>query len=77
MWQILKSPQETIVRGKDPKGTSVKEVKAETIALQKQLASLKPKNNIPEFEHLRLMFDLRVQYLTFKEIENQIRIQSV
>ena len=71
MWQILKSPQETIVRGKDPKGTSVKEVKAETIALQKQLASLKPKNNIPEFEHLRLMFDLRVQYLTFKEIENR------
>lgn len=71
MWQILKSPQETIVRGKDPKGTSVKEVKAEAIALQKQLASLKPKNNIPEFEHLRLMFDLRVQYLTFKEIENR------
>ena len=71
LWHLLKTPQETIVRGKDAKGRPVAEVKAEAIVLQKQFASLQPKQNTKEFEHLRLMQDIRVHYLTFEEIENR------
>lgn len=71
MWQVLKAPQETVVKGKDAKGRSVAELKAGAIALQKQLSTLRPEKNQAEFEHLRLMMDIRVHYLSFKEIETR------
>lgn len=71
LWEILKAPQETISKGKDSKGKPIKDVKAEAITVQKQLSSLHPEKNITEFEHLRLMFDIRIQYLAFKEIESR------
>lgn len=71
LWHILKAPQEPIVKGKDAKGISVTSIKAAAIALQRQLSTLQPKNNKDEFEHLRLMVDMRVQHLSFKEIESQ------
>lgn len=71
LWQALKTPQETVTRGKDPKGKPVQEMKTDAIAVQRQLSALQPKKNNTEFEHLRLMNDIRVQYLSFKEIENR------
>ncbi len=72
MWQILKKSAGNDRQRKRPERYIRERGKSRNHRpTKKQLASLKPKNNIPEFEHLRLMFDLRVQYLTFKEIENR------
>lgn len=69
LWQILAKPQDHINRGKDDKGTSVFDLRNQAIELQKQMKTLQAKANKPEFEHLRLMFDIRVEYLKFKELE--------
>lgn len=69
-WDILTTPQEVVVKGKDSKDKSVKDILNETKNLQSELYGLYPKNNIKEFEHYKLMFDIRVQYLMFKEIES-------
>lgn len=69
LWQILKTPQELIKYGEDSKNREVTDIKVEAINLQKEMSSLTPKKNKMEFEHLRLMLDIRVQYLSFKEIE--------
>ncbi len=71
LWEILTAPQEVIVRGEDLNKKGVTEILAETKTLRDKLYTLKPKNNIKEFEHFKLMFDIRVQYLMFKEIENE------
>jgi len=69
VWQILTSPQEDIKNGKDNEGKSVSEIKKQALNLQNQMSTLKAKSNTKEFEHLRLMIDIRVEYLKFKEIE--------
>ena len=69
LWKILSTPQNEIVKGKDPNNKPVSELKKETLLLQKQMLSLHPKNNKKEFDHLQLMIDIRVQYLSFKELE--------
>ena len=74
LWQILKTPQEIIKGKKEKTASEVTQMKEGAIALQKQMSTLKPKTNQKEFEHLRLMLDIRVQYLDFKEIE--MRYQS-
>lgn len=69
LWQLLKSPQEVVRYGKEANGKSVKEVKEDAIMLRKQMATLTPKYNQTEFEHFRLMLDIRILYLSFKELE--------
>ncbi len=72
LWKILNHPQETIRNGKESKSNrTISEVKEEFITLQKQLSSLKPIRNQKEFDHFRLMFDIRIEYLSFKEIESK------
>lgn len=46
LWQALKAPQETVIRGKDPKGKSIQEMKTDAIAVQRQLSALQPKKTI-------------------------------
>jgi hypothetical protein len=69
LFQILSAPQRTVRYGKDSEGNSVSDILSETKALQNKLYAMAPKSNQKEFEHFRLMFDLRVQYLQYKEIE--------
>ena len=40
------------------------------------MSTLLPKKNIKEFEHLRLMLDLRVEYLKFKTVETKFQSNS-
>lgn len=67
--QLLKSPQETVRYGKDANGRHVKLLKEDAILLRKQMTTLIPKRNQTEFDHFCLMLDIRIQYLSFKEIE--------
>ncbi len=69
LWELLKAPQEVIRYGKDTNGKDILDVTAACISLQKKMNSLHPKKNQNEFEHFRLMLDIRVQYLSFKELE--------
>lgn len=71
LWEILTAPQEVIVRGEDLNKKGVSEILADTRKIQSKLYSLKPKTNLKEFDHFKLMFDIRVQYLMFKEVENE------
>lgn len=68
-WNILTTPQEVVVIGQGSKGKSVKEILNETTVLRDHLYSLVPESNKKEFEHYKLMFDIRVQYLMLKELE--------
>jgi hypothetical protein len=72
-YTLLNIPQNTIRHGKDTEGKSVKELKEEAERIKKETGALKPKRNRKEFDHFRLMFDLRLQYLTFKEIEHRFQ----
>lgn len=76
LYKILFTPQNMVLSGRDTEGKSVLILKEEAINIQKKLNSLRPKANEKEFEHLRLMFDLRLQYLTFKEIESRYQSRS-
>lgn len=71
LYNILFTPQNMVLAGKDTERRSVSTLKEEAVEIQKQMNSLLPKANQKEFEHLRLMFDFRLQYLTFKEIESR------
>ncbi len=76
LWDILTAPQEEVVKGKDSNNKSVKDILIDTKELQSKLYGLKPKTNIKEFDHYKLMFDIRVQYLMFKEVESAYESDS-
>lgn len=76
LWEILASPQEEVFKGKDLNKKDVTEILADTKMLRSNLYSLNPKSNIKEFEHYKLMFDIRVQYLMFKEVERDYESSS-
>lgn len=54
----------------------VYEVKNAFVSLQSKMKSIQPKFNKTEFEHLRLMLDLRVYYLEKKCLEAEFQSQS-
>lgn len=74
LWEILTAPQEVVVKGEDLNKKSVTEILAEAKVITSKLYSLKPKINIKEFEHYKLMLDIRVEYLKFKEIEAEYEL---
>lgn len=62
-------PQELVRNGKDAKGMPIEEVIKECKALKSKFDKLSPQQHVGEFEHYRLMLDLRINYLSYKEIE--------
>ena len=64
-------PQEMIKNGKDSKGVSIPELLKACILLQNSFYQLSPKKNQNEFEHYKLMLDLRINYLKGKELEHK------
>lgn len=52
---------------------SVIDVKQSFVNLQYKMSKLHPKKNKKEFEHLRLMLDLRVHYLEIKSLEAEFQ----
>jgi len=70
LWKILTiSPQE-IKLGNKNSISILNTTQQEVTEAQKLMCSLKPKSNRKEFEHLRLMLDLRLFYLDSKKIES-------
>jgi hypothetical protein len=65
LWEILSAKQE-VIHAK----TAVNPVLRQTLQLRNKLYDLKPTKNKTEFEHLKLMFDIRINYLKFKELES-------
>ncbi len=70
LWRVLAAPQRQVRYGIES-GTRapVAEVLAATRAVRDELYTLVPRRNRREIDHLRLMMDLRVQYLEYKVIE--------
>ncbi|MEA4936030.1 MAG: family 20 glycosylhydrolase [Paludibacter sp.] len=67
--EALFSDIELIIEGKPSYSKSIKNVIRINDSARKILYDLKPLKNQREFEHFRLMADLRALYLSFKEIE--------
>ncbi len=70
LWSVLKEPQEVVKNGKSSSGIPLDEMVVHTKIIRDQLYKLKPVRNIKEFEHFKLMYDIRVNYLSFKKIES-------
>jgi hexosaminidase len=70
LWTILSLKQEVLRNGKIIINSDISNILEETIHIRNRLYDLKPKRNKIEIDHLKLMFDIRVNYLCFKEIES-------
>jgi hypothetical protein len=70
-WEALKAAPYQIMQGKvvSPKEISIKQVLDSAMQAAKTLSSLSPTKNQQEFEHYRLMTDIRIHYLQYEEIE--------
>lgn len=68
-WTLLSQPIELIVNGKPQKSSTIAEMIAETEKNQHLIYQLHPSKNKTEFEHFKLMVDLRLFYLKYKNIE--------
>jgi hypothetical protein len=68
LWQSLNQDATPIQPGKDVEALHAKSQKTRRL-----LASLVPSRHVSEFEHLRLMADLREFHVRFKKFENEIQ----
>lgn len=72
-WDALtKAPYEITQGAVSNKNVSVNQLLDSAKLASKQLYGLKPLNNKEEFEHYRLMADIRVQYLTYSALEIEL-----
>ena len=71
LWDYFTMPQEQIIirKGTDNAGRQVKDVLADAYVMRDRLATLKPSDNKVEIEHFKLMLDIRINYLEFKQCE--------
>lgn len=70
LWEALILEPELIIDNKPTKSKTIAEMIAKTEEARNILYALKPKKHVNEFEHFRLMIDLRKHYLKFKEVES-------
>lgn len=73
LWSYFTMPQEIVSArtGKDAKGVPVGEVIARAEKMKKEMDALRPSANRNEIRHLRLMLDIRLNYLKFKQCESE------
>jgi hypothetical protein len=69
-WQTFILPQELIKDGIPVKSSSINDLLSETEQIKNILYTLSPKKNKMEFEHFRLMIDLREFYLKYQELKS-------
>lgn len=74
LWDYFTMPQEqvTVRNGKDIKGRLIKDVLVDAYAMRDRLNALKPSANKVEIEHFKLMLDIRINYLEFKQCESEL-----
>lgn len=70
LWEYFIMPQEVITRQRvDMKGTPIAAVLDNCVRLRDKFNKLNPKKNKEEFEHYRLMLDLRINHVAFRKVE--------
>jgi hypothetical protein len=69
LWETLTISPELIVNGKPAVSPSIAAMRETVEEAVSKMKSLKPQSNTVEFEHFRLMLDVRLHYLKFKEAE--------
>lgn len=69
LWNFLSATPELISNGVPTKSKSIAEVKSKYNKLRNELLKLNTNLNESELEQFKLMSDLRMHYLNFKEIE--------
>jgi hypothetical protein len=77
-WDALKTAPYEIQQGevKSPTPLSVSQLLDSCTIARQKLYALKPTKNQQEFEHFKLMADIRVYYLTYQAIEEQVNEAS-
>jgi hexosaminidase len=73
-WDALKASPYEVQQGevKSPTPMSVQQLLDSCTIAQQKLYALKPLKNQQEFEHFRLMADIRVYYLSYQLVEKQV-----
>lgn len=73
-WKALRTAPYEVSQGKviSPMPLTVKQLLDSAKLADKELYTLKPLRNQQEFEHYRLMQDIRVYYLAYEELEKQV-----
>lgn len=71
LWETLTISPELIVNGKPASSPSISAMRDTVATAVAKMKTLKASKNTNEFEHLRLMLDLRDHYLAFKEVESR------
>lgn len=70
-WEFISAVPELIENGKTAYSKSIAELKEKYAEVRNGIYACSPKRNKKEFKHFKLMTDLRMHYLDFKEIEEQ------
>ncbi len=69
LWEFLLVRPELIKNGKPTTSENISEIRDTYSEAREKLYELDPEKNLEEFAHFKLMADLRIHYLKFKEIE--------
>lgn len=69
LYDYLYAPPELISDGMPTMSESISVMKTDFAKLRDGLVAINPTKNVKEFEHFKLMADLRMHYLDFKEVE--------
>lgn len=69
LWKVLTLSPELIVNGKPAISGSIEEMRAGVDSAAVIMHAMHPVKNKKEFEHFRLMLDIRAHYLAFKQAE--------
>ncbi|QKZ13281.1 beta-N-acetylhexosaminidase [Spirosoma sp. KUDC1026] len=77
-WRALTTAPYEVTQGEvvSPKPMTIRTLLDSTRLAAKTLADLTPSRNKEEFEQYRLMTDVRVEYLTYQEIEKEVNAPS-
>ena len=70
LWKALSVNQELLVDGKPKVSKTIAKMRLDSNEAHELLYQLKPLRNKKEFEHFKLMIDLREYYLAFSELES-------
>ena len=70
LYDFLYSPPELIANGLPTISESISDMQEDFTKVRTHLLDVNPTKNVKEFEHFKLMADLRMHYLDFKDVES-------
>ncbi len=70
LYNFLYAPPELISNGMPSTSESITALKEDFAKVRADLVGVNPTQHVKEFEHFKLMADLRMHYLEFKEVES-------